>query len=316
MKFKKPKFWDLKRQNIVSYILLPFTIFFELNNFILSLISKKKIKDINSICIGNIYVGGTGKTPSTIKLYEIFKQSNFKVCTGKKYYSEHNDEQIILKDKTNLICESNRIKIINEALSQKNEIIIFDDGLQDRTLDYDFKIVCFDANDWVGNGQLMPSGPLREKLISLKKYDAIFLKNQNSDINEIREIIKQYNSSIKIFQTNYYPKNINQFDLSKKYLIFSGIGSPKNFKNTLIENNFNIIKEINFPDHYNYKKIDIIKIKQEAKKLNANIITTEKDFVKIAKIENKDINFLEIDLKIDGEIELIDLIKKRFNEKY
>ena len=316
MKFKKPKFWDLKKQNIVSYLLHPFTIFLELNNFILSLISKKKIKDIKSICIGNIYVGGTGKTPATIKLYNIFKKMNFKVCTGKKYYSDHSDEQIILKNKTNLICENNRIQVVNEALKKKNEIIIFDDGLQDRTLDYDFKIVCFDADNWLGNGQLIPSGPLREKLTSLKNYDAIFLKNQNSNINEIKEIIKQYNSSIKIFQTNYYPKNISHFDLNKKYLIFSGIGNPKNFKNTLIENKFNIVGEINFPDHYDYKKVDIDLIKHKAKKLKANIITTEKDFVKIAKTETKDINFLEIDLKIEGEIKLMDFIKMRFNEKY
>lgn len=316
MKFKKPEFWDLKKQNIVSYLLYPFTIFLELNNFISSLISKKKIKDIKSICIGNIYVGGTGKTPATIKLYNILKKMNFKVCTGKKYYSDHSDEQILLKNKTNLICENNRIQIVNEALKKKNEIIIFDDGLQDRTLDYDFKIVCFDADNWVGNGQLIPSGPLREKLTSLKKYDAIFLKNQNSNINEIKKIIKQYNSSIKIFQTNYYPKNISHFDLNKKYLIFSGIGNPKNFKNTLIENKFNIVGEINFPDHYDYKKVDVDLIKHKAKKLKANIITTEKDFVKIAKTETKDINFLEIDLKIEGEIQFIDFIKMRFNEKY
>ncbi len=315
MKFKKPKFWDLKKQNIVSYLLLPFTIFFKLNNFILSFAPKKN-KNIKSICIGNIYVGGTGKTPATIKLYHTFKQLNFKVCTGKKYYSEHTDEQIILKNKTKLICEKSRKKIIYEALKQKNEIIIFDDGLQDRSLNYDFKIVCFDAEKWVGNGQLIPSGPLREKLSSLKKYDAIFLKNQNSNVDKIKEIIKQYNSSIRIFQTNYYPKNIGHFDLSQKYLIFSGIGNPEGFKNTLIENNFNIIREINFPDHYDYKKEDIDEIKQEAKKFKANIITTEKDFVKIAKIESKDIKFLEIDLKIDGEIELIDLINTRLNEKH
>ena len=313
MKFKKPEFWDLKKQNIVSYLLYPFTIFLELNNFISSLISKKKIKDIKSICIGNIYVGGTGKTPATIKLYNILKKMNFKVCTGKKYYSDHSDEQILLKNKTNLICENNRIQIVNEALKKKNEIIIFDDGLQDRTLDYDFKIVCFDADNWVGNGQLIPSGPLREKLTSLKKYDAIFLKNQNSNINEIEEIIKQYNSSIKIFQTNYYPKNISHFDLNKKYLIFSGIGNPKNFKNTLIENKFNIVGEINFPDHYDYKKVDVDLIKHKAKKLKANIITTEKDFVKIAKTETKDINFLEIDLKIINKDKLIKFIREKLN---
>ena len=112
MKFKKPKFWDLEKQNYAAYLLFPFTIFLRLNNFFLDLNQKKKNHNIKTICVGNIYVGGTGKTPATIKLFDIFKKLNFNVCTGKKHYKEHLDEQIILSNQTNLICKKSRVEIL------------------------------------------------------------------------------------------------------------------------------------------------------------------------------------------------------------
>ena len=309
MNIKKPKFWDLKKPNLISYLLIPFTIPLLINNFFLNK-KNKKIKEIKSICVGNIYIGGTGKTPSTIRLYEILRKIEPQICTGKKFYSNHEDEKIILEKKTNLICEDNREKIIQIAIKKKQKIIIFDDGLQDKKLDFDLKFVCFEAENWIGNGKLIPAGPLREKISSLKKYDAVFLKDSELNKN-VQEIIKNYNQNIEVFHTSYQIKNFRSFDLSKKFLVFSGIGNPKNFMNTLNKNNFKIIDQIIFSDHYNYKQEDINFIKNRAKKINAEIITTEKDFVKISKFDNENINFLEIELKIENEKKLINFIKNK-----
>ena len=309
MNIKKPKFWDFKKPNLISYLLIPFTIPLLINNFFLNK-KNKKIKEIKSICVGNIYIGGTGKTPSTIKLYEILRKIEPQICTGKKFYSNHEDEKIILEKKTNLICEDNREKIIQIAIKKKQKIIIFDDGLQDKKLDFDLKFVCFEAENWIGNGKLIPAGPLREKISSLKKYDAVFLKDSELN-NNVQEIIKNYNQNIEVFHTSYQIKNFRIFDLSKKFLVFSGIGNPKNFINILNKNNFKIIDQIIFSDHYNYKQEDINFIKNRAKKINAEIITTEKDFVKISKFDNKNINLLEIELKIENEKKLINFIKNK-----
>ena len=309
MNIKKPKFWDFKKPNLISYLLIPFTIPLLINNFFLNK-KNKKIKEIKSICVGNIYIGGTGKTPSTIKLYEILRKIEPQICTGKKFYSNHEDEKIILEKKTNLICEDNREKIIQIAIKKKQKIIIFDDGLQDKKLDFDLKFVCFEAENWIGNGKLIPAGPLREKISSLKKYDAVFLKDSELNKN-VQEIIKNYNQNIEVFHTSYQIKNFHSFDLSKKFLVFSGIGNPKNFMNILNKNNFKIIDQIIFSDHYNYKQEDIDFIKNRAKKINAEIITTEKDFVKISKFDNKNINLLEIELKIENEKKLINFIKNK-----
>ncbi len=313
MKFKKPKFWDSNRPNIISYLLSIFTLPIIINNFFLNFKKKDKYEKIKKICVGNIYIGGTGKTPSTIKLYEIFRNLKFDVVTGKKNYTTQIDEITLLKNKTTLITESDRPKIAQKALDNKKDIVIFDDGLQDKSLNYDLKLVCFDSENWIGNGQLIPAGPLREKLSSLKKYDLVFLKNKNDNLENIIYQLKKNNPQIKIFNTNYKPKNIEKFNSTKKYLIFSGIGNPKSFKEILSKNNIQIIDEIIFPDHYYFKKNDIKKIKKRAKNLNAEIITTEKDYLRISDEERKDINFLEIKLEIENENELINFIKSKID---
>lgn len=314
MKFKKPSFWDLKKPNLISYFLLPFTLPIIINNYFLKFKSNKKNKEIKSICIGNIYVGGTGKTPTTIKLYDILKELNLDVVTGKKFYLSQYDENIILKKKTKLISEKNRKKILELAIKDNKKIVIFDDGLQDKSVSYDLEFVCFDAQNFIGNGCLIPSGPLREKLSSLNKYDGVFLKSDNEISHNQLTLIKKNNPNIKIFETYYEITNLKKFNLTNDYLIFSGIGNPASFKKILIYNKFNIINEIIYPDHYNYNKKQIQNIIMYSKKINAQIITTEKDFVKISSFGFNDIDFIEVDLKIKNKEYLKEFLIKKFYE--
>ena len=309
MKLKKPSFWDYKRPNILSYLLLPFTIPFILNNFILSFRTRKKYQNIKSICVGNIYVGGTGKTPLTIKINQILKKINPRTATIKKWYADQADEQKILTKKTKLYCFKDRKYAIQQAIKDNIDIVVFDDGLQDISINYDLKFVCFNKVTLFGNGFLIPAGPLREKLKSLNKYDAVFLNGNDENISKLKPLIKRFNKKIKIFETFYKPMKIEKFDRKEKYVIFSGIGNPESFKKTLVNNNFNIIKEIIFPDHYQYNLSEINNIKNLAKKLNAKIMTTEKDHVKLNPRISKGINFLEIELVLKKEKELINLIK-------
>ena len=293
MKIIKPKFWDKKRPNFFSYLLLPFTLLLTVNNFFRNYSPKLKTKKIKTICVGNIYLGGTGKTPTVIKLFEILKTFNEKVAIAKKFYTSQIDEITLLKKKTSLIIGNKRTEIIRDALKKKNNLIIFDDGLQEKNIDYDLKFVCFNNKNWIGNGCLIPAGPLRESLESLKKYDAVFLNGTNQNNSEIKKIISKINSKIEIFEAIYKPTNLDTIDLSSKYLAFSGIGNSNNFKETLLQNNISIIKEMTYPDHYNYNKNDINKIIAQAKKLNSKIITTEKDYVKINSEDKEKIDFNE-----------------------
>ena len=186
MNFKKHKFWDLKKPNFLSYILLPFTIFIKINNFFLNCFPASKIKKIKTICIGNIYIGGTGKTPISVKVNRILNNLNYKTAFIKKNYYDQIDEQKLLSSNGQLICEKNRVDAVKQAINQNIDIAIFDDGLQDKRLIYDITFVCFNIQSWIGNGFCLPSGPLRENLKNIKKYDAVFLNGNGEESLKIQ----------------------------------------------------------------------------------------------------------------------------------
>ncbi len=308
MSLKKPSFWDLPKPNLVSYLLIPLTLPILLRNFLFQFLKKEKSSNIKTICVGNIYLGGTGKTPLSIKIYEILKKLNNKVATVKKNYSNQKDEQLLLKQKTSLIISNSRKNAINEGINQNYKVLIFDDGLQESEIDFDIKLVCFKSKNWIGNGQLIPAGPMREKISSLKKFDAVILNGNSDNFEKIENQIKKINSNIKIFKTFYEISNIQKYDLNSKYLIFSGIGNPSDFKDILLENKFDVRKELIFSDHYKYSQNDFEKIKINAKNENLKILTTEKDYMKIPEEFKKEIDFIAIDLIIQNEEKFIELL--------
>ena len=167
MKFKKPKYWDLKKPNIYSYILLPIAFLIQVFAYFKK---KTKINDfkIKTICVGNIYVGGTGKTSLCIKINEILKNKNIRSCFIKKFYKDQLDEQKILKKRGQVFSSKVRVDSIKQAEHENYEVAIIDDGLQDSSINYDKSIVCFNNINWIGNGMVIPSGPLREKLFSIR----------------------------------------------------------------------------------------------------------------------------------------------------
>ena len=308
MSLKKPSFWDLPKPSLVSYLLIPFTLPIVLRNFLFQFLKKEKSSNIKTICVGNIYLGGTGKTPLSIKIYEILKKLNNKVATVKKNYSNQKDEQLLLKQKTSLIISNSRKNAINEGINQNYEVLIFDDGLQESKIDFDIKLVCFKSKNWIGNGQLIPAGPMREKISSLKRFDAVILNGNSDNFEKIENQIKKINSNIKIFKTFYKISNIQKYDLNSKYLIFSGIGNPSDFKDILLENKFDVRKELKFSDHYKYSLNDFEKIIINAKNENLKILTTEKDYMKIPEEFKKEIDFIAIDLIIQNEEKFIELL--------
>ena len=311
MKLNKPKFWDYKKPNFLAYILLPLTFPILLRNFFGKSFSKEKSDKIKTVCVGNIYVGGTGKTPLSIKINNLIKKQGIKSIVVKKFYSNQIDEQNLIKNYTNLICKKKRLDALKDAINQNFEFAIFDDGLQEKAINYNLKIVCFNNSQWKGNGFLIPAGPLREKIETLKNFDLIFINGNPKKNHDIFNEIKQLNNNINIFETFYQPSNLKEFDNNVNYVAFSGIGNSENFYDTMVENKFKIIKKFNFPDHYNYTDDDLIKILNYAKQNNAKIITTEKDYLRLSPKFSKDIKCLKLDLVILEEKKLINILIKQ-----
>ena len=307
MIIKKPKFWDQKKPNFYTYLLTPVSKIVSLFNT-LKKGQNLEFSGIKVICVGNIYIGGTGKTPLAIKISQLLNKRNLKASVLKKFYNDQKDEQILINNKTNLISKKDRKICIEHAINNNFKYAIFDDGLQDKSINYDIKICCFNSNNWIGNGHVIPAGPLREKISSLKNFDIVIINGPDINNSYIKEEILKINNNIEIFEGQYKPQNLNKLDRSKNYIAFSGIGNPENFNFTLKENDFKILKYFSFPDHYNYKNYEINNIKRFALKNNSEIITTEKDFLRINKELRKDINYIEMDLIINNENKLLELI--------
>ena len=313
MKLKKPKFWDHKKPSFFSYLLLPFSIILDL---ITKIKSKPKFSNskIKTICVGNIYIGGTGKTSLAIKIKEILDKNNIKACFIKKFYPNQTDEQKLLSKNGVLFSNLKRITALNEAISEGFEVAIFDDGLQDSSIKYDLEIVCFNNLNWIGNGLTLPSGPLRENINNLKSYENVFLNGNEESLIAIKEQIKKINPNININSGKYIPLNIGEFDKDQNYLVFSGIGNHKTFVEMLKNNKLKIVSDLEYPDHYQYSKKDFDEIIINAKKFNAHIITTEKDYLRLENLNRNEIFYVKSSLDISDEKNLTNKLIK-LNEK-
>ena len=307
MILKKPKFWDYKKPNVLAYLLFPIATLIQIFAFFQKK-SKKKKFNIKTICIGNIYVGGTGKTSLSIKINKILNKKNLNSCIIKKFYNSQIDEQNILKNNGKIFISSSRIDAISKAESQNYKFAILDDGLQDASIICDTNIVCFNNINWIGNGMTIPAGPLRESVNSLKKYNHIFLNGNMENLDFLKKKILKINSKIQIHIGEYKPVNIDEFDKSDNYLIFSGIGNHETFISMIKKNKINVICDLEFPDHYKYLDSDIKNILSKADNLNCRIITTEKDYYRINKIYYDKIKCIRSELQIIDEDKFIESI--------
>ena len=306
MKIIKPKFWDIKKKSFWSLILFPFTILYFFIFFIKKFKKKKNFK-IPIICVGNIYLGGTGKTPIVLELFNILKDLNKNPGFVKKYYNYIYDEISMLKNVGPTFVSKNRVEAIENLITKNHDVAILDDGFQDFSINKNFSLICFSSNQWIGNGFLLPSGPLRESLSAIKRADCIVI-NGKKNIEIENKILKEKDT--KIFYSKYIPVNIDKFK-NNKIIAFAGIGNPINFIDLLNEYNLNIVDTISFPDHYTYKANDIDLLKKKANKLDATLVTTEKDYIRLDNSLKTNINYLKVKLEIENKERLIELLKSK-----
>ena len=294
MKFKKPKFWN--SINFLSIILLPFSLLTLIFNIFKSQVITENRFNIPIICVGNIFIGGTGKTPLSIYIYNLLKNKKFKPAIVRKYYPSHADEINFTKSKVRqFFSDRKRLESISKAIIKKNNVIIMDDGMQDVSVNKDLSIMCFNSTDLIGNGFLLPAGPLREQLKKVNSCRIAVINGKRNILFEKK--LKSISDSIEIFQSKYEIKYLKRLR-GKKILAFAGIGNPKNFFKLLRENGLKIKQEISFPDHYNYKKSEVKNLMLLAKEKGLKLITTEKDYFRIKQLGFKKIDYVSVNLKI------------------
>ena len=312
-----PEFWYKKDliSKFKALLLLPFSIIWILLSSIKKNFAKRYKSHLKVICIGNLSIGGTGKTPFSIQTYKILEILGYKPVFLTRGYrgltkgpilvnKSHNhkdvgDEALLLSKVGTTIVSSNRCigaKYI-ENLKKNYDMIIMDDGLQNYQLEQDIKLLLIDKKLLFGNGYCIPAGPLRQTITQgLKKIDAIIFTGDG----DIKDINLNFINNIQNFDTKLEIKN-NFKTKQNNFLAFCALGNPIKFFNTLKKNNFKIVLTKSFPDHYEYKNKDINALKEEADNRNLKLITTEKDYVKIDDKENEisvlpiEINFSEAD---------------------
>ncbi len=308
MKFNKPKFWDYNKISFWAIVLFPISLVYLFIFWTLRVSQSHKYNRKNSfplICVGNIYIGGTGKTPLVREIFEIVRSLGKNPAFIKKKYDYLFDEiKMLEKTGKTFVCD-NRISGISEISESNYDVAILDDGFQDYTIKPDLSILCFNAKQLIGNGFVIPSGPLREKLSSVSKANCIII-NGNKNLEFEKKILNHTgNKKVHIFYSKYKINNLEKFK-NREFTAIAGIGNPSNFFDLLKENNIKIKKTFSFPDHHFYSEKDFEKITKDK---NSKIVTTEKDFYRMNEKQKQICDFVEVKLHIENKDEFKKLIQ-------
>ena len=301
------KIW--KSNNFLNLLLFPFSIFYYLGFIIYKISNKEKKCNIPVLCVGNITLGGAGKTPTVIEMRQILTK-NFKkifvltrgykgtakgpLIVSKDHSFHEVGEESLLHSHFGLTCVSKKkFSGAKFCEAQGGELIIMDDGLQSIDIKKNCKVLVIDSDYGFGNKNIFPSGPLRETISSgIKNCDLILIIGNNSNILKKNMIPKQ-----KVFMAK---KEISIESCKNKNLfVFSALGNNTNFHNSLLHSGFTIKRIKSFSDHYIFKKNDILSILNLAKKENLTVVCTKKDYIKVPEEFKNKITPVNLNLKIE-----------------
>ena len=326
---RAPKFWFRKKNeiNIPSLLLTPLSKCWDfLIKRRMRLGSWEKMP-LPVICVGNIIIGGAGKTPVTQALQTLLNEMGLEPHVVSKGYrgkvrkptyvsatsdfSDVGDEPILLSKTGPVWIAKNRTLGIRKAWENGAKVVLLDDGFQNTGAAKDLSLVVVDAKILFGNERSIPAGPLREPVSSgLSRADAIILVNHDAS-KKSKKPDFDFPKDLPIINAIIKPHKKLLDWAGKRVVAFSGIAHPEKFRVTLDNLNCEVVSFNNFPDHYPYKKGDIEKLKTKAKNLNANLVTTEKDFIRIPSSQHEAILTIPIQIEFENKT----ILKKILQEK-
>jgi tetraacyldisaccharide 4'-kinase len=282
------------------------------------------------ISVGNLTLGGTGKSPMVAWLCKVFMEKNVHpglISRGYGKGTHHvNDEFLEMSHRLPNIPHlqnPNRAEAIQKLLqTEQVDLIILDDAFQHRQVERNIDIVLLDATAPFGFGHIFPRGTLREPLGSLKRADIVLLTRSNlvpeAERQKIREQVLAINSNITWGETIHMPTSLISLESlrnetietirGQSALAFCGIGNPLAFQKTLEQCGVRVEKLVPFPDHYRYTASDAHELVQAAKELGAKfLLCTMKDLVKLNRSDFSELPLCAIAIDIQftaGESEV------------
>lgn len=324
--------YEKNSKSLILPLLEFFSVFYNLITSVRNFLYDKNIiksEKVNAyvISVGNLTTGGVGKTPLVAEIAKYFQAKNKSVAiisrgyggnlsnkqvniisNGRKvFYSpeQSGDEPYWLAQnlsKTVVLTCADRVKAANYAIENFGcEVIILDDAFQHRRIKRDLNLVLVDSEKLLGNGKHLPAGPLRESIRGLKRADKLVIMNKSShktDKNILKTVFEKYDEE-KTFICNLVPGytyNIMTSEVlpvNTEVTAVCAIGQPEQFYN-FVRQKFILKETLTFDDHHSYSESDITK-------LEGNIITTEKDAVKLKKYNPDNVYALKLRAEVDIE---------------
>ncbi len=306
---KAPDFWQEK--GLKSWLLKPLSwIYAYIGRMRFEHTDAKKMP-VPVICVGNLVMGGAGKTPTVIAIVEILKDMGYtphivsrgygavirnviQVNPTKHTYLEVGDEPLLLSKFATTWASPDRIVGVDAAVAAGADVVVLDDGLQNPTIEKDFSILVVDGMQGFGNEAVFPAGPLREPIdFGLARVQCVLMIGSLVHIN-----MDHMENPPPILHATIQPKSLH---LNKHRVVaFAGLGFPEKFLNTLHDNNYDVREFIPFADHHPYTVTDIFRLKKIAKSYHARLMTTSKDLLRIHPEYRNDIDVLKINLQFDA----------------
>ena len=324
---KAPRFWYKKNDTYLSNTLYPLSLLFRFGTKIRNILSRKRTSKLPIICIGNIVVGGAGKTPVAIKLGSLLMKNGYNPHFVSKGYGGIETNNILVKEWHSAQSVGDESLLLSEIaptwigkdrnksfiLAQENgaDCIILDDGFQNPSLQKDFSIIVINGEQGFGNKRVIPSGPLRESISrGISRANLIIV------IGEITNDVKRkIPSTIPLIHAKFEISKENKIYKNQKVTAFAGIAYPDKFYNSLSEQGAVIEKQISYPDHHIFDENDMLNLAEMANITKSILVTTKKDYVRIPKSYRSLVSTLNGEIIFEDENLLIEILSNLLENK-
>jgi tetraacyldisaccharide 4'-kinase len=317
---KAPKFW-YKPPGVEALLLWPASLLWRLGAFVRRLLAPSPYRaKIPLICVGNAVVGGAGKTPTALAIAHILQQAGKKPVFAARGYGGNirgpvsvdldrhsaldvGDEALLLAGSAPTFIGHDRVAAVQEAEKHGTHVVL-DDGLQNPHLRAELAFVVIDGETGLGNGFMMPAGPMRESF-----HDAMSRASAAIIIGE-RDM---HNVGARIHKPTlraHWQANLpDDFPRGEEFFAFSGIGRPEKFYKTCRAAGLTLVATEDFPDHYYFSDTDLARLTGKAMSLKARLLTTEKDWVRLPHNLRAKITAFPVKLTFEDEAMLKRMLK-------
>ena len=322
---KRPAFWDTPNPTWQSLFLTPASLIYGIGRMLHVSFLKAGRAPVPLICVGNVTAGGAGKTPVALDLGARLKKTGRtvhflsrgyggrtfgpeRVAVDRHTAAEVGDEPLLLARIAPTWVAVDRLAGARIAGNEGAEVVIMDDGFQSPRLVKDLSFLVFDGASSIGNGAMLPAGPMREPLgIALRRAQAAVIIGDDR-----RGLTRYIPKPVKVFQADMIPVP-PMGDTPGRVVAFAGIGRPEKFFQSLTEAGYDLADTVAFPDHNFFAASELADLRTRAEHYGARLITTEKDFVRLTSLEREGITTMGLALRWRDEAALDQFLSDELN---